>query len=114
MKPVSSAIQASNLNLTPQSDPHNALQLNINLPPPTTESRKAVVEEAGKAADMANAAVKNARGAQQKALRSMQLSKSVRDDDLKKARDQMEKLVQNGAAEVRRIANSARRALESG
>ncbi|KKK23781.1 hypothetical protein AOCH_000285 [Aspergillus ochraceoroseus] len=37
IKPVSSAIVSSNLSLTPQPDPHNALQLNIPIPPPTKD-----------------------------------------------------------------------------
>ena len=116
MKPVSSAIQASSLSLTPQPDPTgaNPLLLVVNIPPPTAESRKAAVQEAAKAGEKAGTSVREARGKQQKKLRGMQLSKSARPDDLKKAGTQMEKVVEKGAAEVKRVVENARKVLESG
>lgn len=114
LKAISSAILSSNLNLTPQPDAENELQLNINLPPPTTDARKEAVQAAQRAADVANDAVRNARGAHQKALRAMEKAKSARPDDVKKAGDQMEKIVTGGVAEVKKIADSAKKVLEGG
>lgn len=116
MKPVSSAIQSSSLSLTPQPDPTgaNPLLLVINIPPPTADSRKAVVAEAAKAGDKAATAVKDARGKQQKKLRAMQLDKSARPDELKKAGALMEKVVEKGSAEVKKVVDSAKKVLESG
>lgn len=111
MRHVSTAIVSSNLNLNPQPDPHNPLQINVRVPTPTIESRRAVVQEASKAADTASDAVKNARGTQQKLLNSMK--KSVRPDDVFKAGDEMEKVVEKGKLEVQRIADAARKVLES-
>ena len=82
------------------------------MPAPTTESRRAVVHEASKASDTASDAIKNARGTQQKLLKSMK--KSVRPDDAFKAGDEMEKVVERGRSEVQRIADAARKVLESG
>ncbi|KXT07670.1 hypothetical protein AC578_10204 [Pseudocercospora eumusae] len=116
VKPVSSAIQSSNLSLTPQPDPtgQNPLLLILNIPPPTAESRKAAVNEATKAGDKASTNVRDARGKQQKKLRALQLNKSVRPDDLKKAGTMMEKVVEKGTAELKKIVDNAKKVLESG
>ena len=44
----------------------------------------------------------------------MQLNRTVRPDDLKKASDRMERVVEKGTADVKRIADTARRVLENG
>jgi ribosome recycling factor len=116
VKPVSSAIQASTLSLTPQPDPTgtNPLLLVINIPPPTADSRKAAVAEAAKAGDKAGTAIKDARSKQQKKLRGMQLAKTARPDELKKAGTAMEKVVEKGSGEVKKVVDSAKKVLESG
>lgn len=116
VKPTSSAIQSSSLSLTPQPDPTgtNPLLLVVNIPPPTTESRKATVNEAVKAGDKASTAVRDARSKQQKKLRAMQVAKSARPDDLKKAGEKMESVVEKGQGEVKRIVDSAKKVLEGG
>jgi ribosome recycling factor len=115
LKPVTSSIQSANLNLTPQADPtgQNPLLLNIPIPPPTAESRKQAVAAAAKAGDVANNLVRNARQGQQKKLRAMQLAKSARPDDLKKAGTQMEKVVEKGVQEVKKIVDAAKKALDA-
>jgi len=116
MKPISSAIQSSNFSLNPQPDPTgaNPLLLVVTIPPPTAESRKAAVNEAVKAGEKAGNSVRDARGKQQKKLRALQLSKSARPDDLKKAGAMMEKVVEKGTAEVKRVVDGAKKVLESG
>ncbi|EME79326.1 uncharacterized protein MYCFIDRAFT_190278 [Pseudocercospora fijiensis CIRAD86] len=116
VKPVSSAIQSSNLSLTPQPDPtgQNPLLLILNIPPPTAESRKAAVNEATKAGDKASTSVRDARGRQQKKLRALQLNKSARPDDLKKAGTMMEKVVEKATAELKKVVDNAKKVLESG
>lgn len=113
LKAISSAILSSDLSLTPQPDATNALQLNIPLPPPTKESRDQAVQQAVRAGEKAGDAVRNARGAMQKRLRGMQVAKSVRPDDLKKAGERMEKVVERGQGEVKRIVDAAKKVLES-
>jgi ribosome recycling factor len=90
------------------------LLLLLQIPPPTAESRKAVVAEAAKAGEKASTAVRDARGKQQKKLRAMQVAKSARPDDLKKAGTLMEKAVEKGAAEVKKVVDNAKKVLESG
>jgi len=116
IKPISSAIQSSTLSLTPQPDPTgaNPLLLILNIPPPTADSRKAAVNEATKAGEKAGTSVRDARGKQQKKLRAMGLSKSARPDDLVKAGKAMEKVVEGGQGEVKKIVDGAKKVLESG
>ena len=56
--------------------------------------------------------MRQARGAQQKKLRAMGLAKTVRPDDLKKAGDKMEKLVEGGYGEVKKVVEGAKKVLE--
>jgi len=72
------------------------------------------VTAANKAGDKASDSIRNARQAQQKRLRAMGLAKSARPDDLKKAGDKMEKVVQKGEGEVKKVVEGARKVLESG
>lgn len=44
----------------------------------------------------------------------MQLDKSARPDDLKKAGTMMEKVVEKGVGEVKKVVEGARKVLESG
>lgn len=88
--------------------------MNIQLPPPTAESRQKTVKEAQDLADKASTTVRNARGNQQKKLRSLTLGRAARPDDLKKAGTQMEKIVTDGSAEVKKILDNAKKVLESG
>ena len=114
LKPISSSIQSSSLSLTPQPDPTgtNPLLLILNIPPPTAESRKQALDEANKAGDKAGTAVRDARGRKQKKLRAMEVGKSVRPDDLKKARAQMEKVVEKGSGDVKKVVEEKRKGLD--
>lgn len=86
--------------------------MNIPIPPPTKESRDLALATASKTGDTANLGVKNARAAMQKRLRAMELKKTVRPDDLKKAHKDMEKLVEKGHADVKKTVDSARKTME--
>lgn len=113
VKPIISAIQGSkDLNLQPQQDPHNALQLNVPIPPPTKESRELALGAAGKAGEKATTGIRDARAAMQKRLRAMELKKVARPDDLKKAHKDMEKVVEKGNADVKKIVEAAKKAME--
>lgn len=116
LKPLTTAILSSTLSLTPQPDPTgtNPLLLHIAIPPPTAESRSLALAAATKAGETANLAVRNARQACQKKLRAMQLAKTVRPDDLKKAGALMEKVVEGrGTGEVKKVVEGVRRVLDS-
>ncbi len=70
------------------------------------------LQTATKAGEQTGLAVRNARGVQQKKLRAMQVAKTVRPDDLKKAGEQMEKVVEKGHAEVQKVVDGAKSVLE--
>lgn len=113
VKPVVSAIQlAKDLNLQPQQDAHNVLQLNVPIPPPTKESRDLALANASKAGETASMGVRNARAAMQKRLRGMELKRVVRPDDLKKAHKDMEKVVEKGGQDVKKLVDTARNGME--
>lgn len=112
LKPLTSAIVSSNLSLTPQPDPHNALQLNIPIPPPTKESRDKNVQTAKQAFEKAAGVVRDSRGAIHKRLQDMQKKKLARPDDVRKAHDQMEKVTDQGQKEVKDAFETAKKTLE--
>lgn len=103
---------SSNLSLTPQPDPHNPLQLNIPIPPPTKESRNQSVHAAKQAFEKAASAIRDSRGAMHKRLQDMQKKKLARPDDVRKAHDQMEKVTEKGQKEAKDMFESARKTLE--
>ena len=72
------------------------------------------MQAAQRLADSAVNAVRNARGDQHKALRAMGKAGSARPDDVRKAGDQMEKIVATGIAEVKKIADAVKKVLEGG
>ncbi|KAL4912192.1 ribosome recycling factor-domain-containing protein [Aspergillus aurantiobrunneus] len=114
VKPVSSAILSSNLSLTPQQDPHNALQINIPIPPPTKESRDQTVRAAKAAMERAASSVRDSRGAIHKRFQEIVKKKIVRPDDARKSQDKMEKLTEKGQKEVKDLFEAAKRTMERG
>ncbi|KAF3482042.1 uncharacterized protein GIQ15_04801 [Arthroderma uncinatum] len=112
VKPVMSAIKASDLSLNPQADPNNPLQLNVPIPPPTKESRDQTVKDAKVAMEKASNAVRNGRAALNKKLKGKEVKKN-RPDEVRKAVDQMEKIAEKGQKEVKDIFDAARKALEA-
>ncbi|RAH46931.1 ribosome-recycling factor [Aspergillus brunneoviolaceus CBS 621.78] len=112
VKSIISAIISSNLSLTPQADPHNALQLNVPIPPPTKESREHAVTMAKKAMEKAVTAVRDSRGVVHKRLQDMQKKKTARPDDVRKAQEQMEKLSEKGQKDVKELFETAKKAME--
>lgn len=71
-----------------------------------------MVREAAKAGERAVSAVRDARAKQQKKHRAMQSDRSIRPDDIRKAGALMEKAVERGNAEVKKIVDNAKRTLE--
>ncbi|MCJ1310893.1 hypothetical protein MMC25_004561 [Agyrium rufum] len=112
LKPITSAILSSPWSLNPQPSPTGPLELSIQIPPPTAESRKQTLEEAKKMGQQAEHSVRQARGAQQKRLRAMQVARSAGPDDLKKAGDRMEKIAEAAQGEVKRVMEGARKVLD--
>ncbi|PLB33988.1 ribosome-recycling factor [Aspergillus candidus] len=112
VKAIASTIVSSNLSLTPQPDAHNALQLNIPIPPPTKESRDHAIGLAKAAMEKANSSIRDSRGALHKRLQDMQKKKLARPDDVRKAHEHMEKLIEKSHKDVKDLFETARKALE--
>ncbi|KAF2874570.1 ribosome recycling factor domain-containing protein [Massariosphaeria phaeospora] len=114
MKAVSTAIAASPHSLTPLPPQSDApLTIQVPMPPPTGESRQAALKAAKLASEDADKWIQSARANHNKKLRKYQLNKSVLPDDLQKAGKLMEEVVKRGHTEVKRIADGAKRVLES-
>jgi ribosome recycling factor len=112
VKQVASAIMGSDLSLTPVADAQNPLLLNMPIPPPTKESRLAVVAEAKKYGEKALGAVRDARQVTHKSLREMKVKKTARGDDVRKAEKKMEGVVEEGLKGVKGIVKKAEEVLE--
>ncbi len=114
IKPISTAIAASPHSLTPLTpESSNPLTIQVPLPPPTGESRRAAVESAIKAAERADKAIQKERQEHNKKLRKFELNRDVLPDDLQKAKKKMEEVVKKGHEEVKRISDGAKKVLES-
>lgn len=83
------------------------------LPPPTGETRRAVIEKASQAAEQADKRIQKTRQHHNQMLRKYQLDRSVLPDDLQKARERMEDVVKKGHTEVKKIADGAKKVLEA-
>ncbi|KAK0929660.1 hypothetical protein LTR48_004997 [Friedmanniomyces endolithicus] len=119
VKAIVTAIQTTpllNPPLNPQPDPsgQNPLLLVLAIPPPTAETRRLAVGEAGKLGERAGVAIREARARQQRKIRGLGVSKLARPDDLKKAGTGMEKVVERGMGEVKRVVEGVKKGLEGG
>ncbi|KAL4969207.1 Hsp70 protein-domain-containing protein [Aspergillus stella-maris] len=112
MKSINSAILSSNLSLTPQQDPHNALQLNIPIPPPTKESRDQTVLAAKAATERAAQSVRESRGVLHKRLQEVIKKRLAQPDEARKSHAKMEKLAEKGQKEIKDLFDAAKKAME--
>ncbi|KAL4953108.1 ribosome recycling factor-domain-containing protein [Aspergillus filifer] len=112
MKPINSAILSSNLSLTPQQDPHNALQLNIPIPPPTKESRDQTVLAAKAATERATQSVRESRSVLHKRLQEVIKKRLAQPDEARKSHAKMEKLAEKGQREIKDLFDAAKKAME--
>ncbi|KAF2130502.1 ribosome recycling factor [Dothidotthia symphoricarpi CBS 119687] len=114
IKSITSAIASSPHSLTPLTpESVNPLTIQVPLPPPTGETRRAAVESAIKASERADKLIQTARQEHNKRLRKYELNKDVLPDDLQKAKKRMEEVIKKGHTEVKRITDGAKKVLES-
>lgn len=114
IKPVSTAIAASPHSLTPLTpEASNPLTIQVPLPPPTGETRRAAIQQASAASELADKWIAKARQNHNQKLRKYQLEKAVLPDDLQKAGKRMEEVVKKGHSEVKRIVDGAKKVLEA-
>jgi ribosome recycling factor len=98
--------------VNPVPTTYDPLELHITVPPPTQDLRKKAQQQAVEAGERALQAVRQARAAQQKRHRQMELSKTVRPDDLRKASKKMEEIVEKGNMEMKKITETAKKAMD--
>ncbi len=89
---IEKAIMKSDLGLTPIND---GKAIRINIPPLTEERRKDLVKMAKKYTEEAKVAIRNVRRDVNEALKKMQSSKEISEDDLHKAQDEVQKTTDN-------------------
>ncbi|KAI5846873.1 ribosome recycling factor-domain-containing protein [Tricharina praecox] len=109
VKRVVSAIQIADLNLQPVVDAKNPQLVNVPLPPPTRDSRDAMVKQSKDVGHKALDALKNARLATHKKIQATK--KTVRPDDLKKADKKMEDIVKKRKAELEAVIAAAQKGI---
>ncbi len=85
------------------------MHITVPIPPPTRTNRLERMQTVTKAGKQAGAAVRAARAVMQKRLRGMGVARSVRPDDLRKAGEGMEKVVERAVADVKEAVEGARK-----
>ena len=88
VKAIEKAIMASDLGLNPNSD---GVVIRLNIPQLTEERRKELVKLVGKKAEEYRVTLRNARRDANDAVKKMEKSKEITEDDSKKAVDDIQK-----------------------
>ncbi|KAL8803384.1 MAG: hypothetical protein Q9182_003182 [Xanthomendoza sp. 2 TL-2023] len=123
LKPLHSAVSSPPLNLSPlpsspqsssSASSHQSLEIHIPIPPTTTESRLAALANVPKRGESALFDLRQARGAQKKTLRQLQLARKVGPDRLNKAEKELEKVNERGVGRVKKVVEEKRKALGEG
>jgi ribosome recycling factor len=89
LKDIERAIQASELGLTPHND---GKLIRLPIPRLTEERRHELIKVVHKRVEEARVAVRNVRRDAQDTLRDFQKEKMISEDDLKRGRDDLQKL----------------------
>lgn len=113
VKPILSSL-ASVPSLTYTTSPTDPLTITIAIPPVTAESRLAAKKQADKKGEEALFALREARGAQRKRHRRMELGKLVVPDELRRAEREVERMNEGAVGEARGLVEGSRRGLEGG
>ena len=113
LKPVHNALLMSSLNLSPTHSPGtDPLTITIPIPPTTAESRAGAKALASRKGEECLFQLREARGAQRKRHRSMELGRLVGPDDLRRALKEMETRNEGALAEVKKMVERCRKGLE--
>ena len=96
-------------SLNPQASPTEPLTLTIPLPPVTQESRQEAARAVGQKGEAALFAMREARGAQRKKLRALELGKMVGPDELRRAEKEVDKVNEGAVAEAKKTVEEGKR-----
>ncbi|KAI4241745.1 MAG: hypothetical protein L6R40_004422 [Gallowayella cf. fulva] len=119
MKPLGSTLVALNLSPLPSPPPssssstssHQSLEIHIPIPPTTAESRRSAITAVSTRGETALFELREARGAQKKRLRRMEMARKVGPDLLRKAEKELERVNKGGVGKVEKIVEERRKAL---
>ena len=112
---MTTALQSSKQELTPPLlSQDNPLELRMTLPTVTSESRQVSVKAAQTLGQKAQEALQAARGVHQKSLQAMTSKSPGLRDDVRRAKDLMEKAILKGRGEIDRLVAESKKFLEKG
>ncbi len=97
---IEKAIQKSELSVNPNND---GKVLRINIPPLTEERRKELVKVAKNTAEQSRVAVRNIRRDANDALKKLEKSNSITEDDEKKGTEDIQKHTDSSIEEINRL-----------
>ncbi|KAI9806958.1 MAG: hypothetical protein M1833_002616 [Piccolia ochrophora] len=102
LKSITSAIQSSSLNLTPQLSSTNPQELTLPIPAATAETREDAHKRAKKVVENATIVIGNARKQERDRLKKMEVAKKARPDDLFAARAEVERVIKAANEEFKK------------
>jgi len=100
---IEKALLKANLGLTPSSD---GKVIRLSIPQLTEERRKELVKMVGKRVEDGRVEVRNIRREGIEELRSLEKSKQISEDDLKRGQDQIQKLTDDYISQIAEIAEN--------
>jgi ribosome recycling factor len=109
LKNIERAILQSDLGLTPIND---GRLLRINLPKPTSERRKELVKIASRIAEEGRVALRNIRRDAIDHNKKLEKAKEIGEDDLKRANDEIEKLIEKHLSKIEELYKVKTREIE--
>ncbi|KAL8995116.1 MAG: hypothetical protein Q9169_005099 [Polycauliona sp. 2 TL-2023] len=121
IKPITTTLVAPPLSLTPISpsgpsatSSQQALEIHVPIPPTTGESRHAALNLVSTKGESALFALREARGAQKKRLRQLEISNKIGPDMARKASKELDKVNEGGVERVKTVVEEKRKALGEG
>jgi ribosome recycling factor len=100
---IEKALLKANLGLTPSND---GKVIRLSVPQLTGERRKELVKMVGKRVEDGRVEVRNIRRESIEELRSLEKSKQLSEDDLKRGQDQIQKLTDDYVSQIAEIAKN--------
>ena len=109
LKNVERGILQSDLGLTPMND---GRIIRIQIPQPTAERRKELVKIASRIAEEGRVALRNIRRDAIDRNKKIEKAKEIGEDDLKRANEEIEKLIEKNLSKVEELLKSKTREIE--
>ena len=110
LKDIETAINKSDLGVTPTSDGN---VIRISIPPLTEERRKELVKVVKKYAEEGKVAIRNSRRDGIESIKKVEKDKQISEDDSRKQQDQLQKLTDKYTKEVDELCESKEKEIMS-